>query len=479
MAILEHLEPKGVFRFFEELCAIPHGSGNTKQISDYLVDFAKQRSLEVYQDDLNNVVIIKEATAGYENAEPVILQGHMDMVCEKAPDCEKDMDREGLDLVVDGDTVYAKGTTLGGDDGIAVAMALAILDASDIPHPRLEAVFTVDEEVGMLGAVGLDVSMLRGRRMLNLDSEAEGVFTVSCAGGNVTLCFLYLDRKPYSGEALGITVGGLRGGHSGTEIDKGLGNSSQLMGRVLYAASRKVELRLDHVEGGQKDNAIPRETRACVVTTDPAGVTALCQELDRQLKAEYALTDPDVFVSVAPVKGESTPMDAESTRRVICFLTCAPNGVQAMSAGIPGLVQTSLNLGVLRAGDNALVAAFCVRSSVETQKQMLVDRLTALTESLGGQVKVEGDYSGWAYRQDSPLRELLTEVFTEQYGHAPKIEAIHAGVECGIFAGKLPGLDCVSLGPDLTEIHTCRERMHIASVQRLWALVVETLRRMK
>jgi dipeptidase D len=315
--------------------------------------------------------------------------------------------------------------------------------------------------------------------MLNLDSEVEGVFTVSCAGGNVTQCFLHLDRKPYRGEALGITVGGLIGGHSGIEIHKGLGNSNLLMGRVLCAAARKYDLRLDHVEGGQKDNAIPRETRACVVTTDPAGVTALCRELDRQLKAEYALTDPDVFVSVEPVKGESIPMDAETTRRVICFLTCAPNGVQVMSAGIPGLVQTSLNLGILRAGDNALVAAFCVRSSVETQKQMLVDRLTALTESLGGQVKVEGDYAGWAYRQDSPLRELLTEVFTEQYGHAPEIEAIHAGVECGIFAGKLPGLDCVSLGPDLTEIHTCRERMHIASVQRLWALVLEVLKRMK
>ena len=195
MAILEHLEPRGVFRFFEEMCAIPHGSANTKAVSDWLMAFARERGLEAYQDQLNNVIIIKEATAGYENAPAVILQGHMDMVCEKAPDCEKDMEKEGLDLAVDGDTVYARGTTLGGDDGIAVAMALALLDADDIPHPRLEAVFTVDEEIGMLGAVGMeDVSMLRGRRMLNLDSEVEGVFTVSCAGGNLTKCTLPVRR---------------------------------------------------------------------------------------------------------------------------------------------------------------------------------------------------------------------------------------------------------------------------------------------
>ena len=478
MAILEHLEPRGVFRFFEELCAIPHGSSNTKAVSDWLMDFARERGLEAYQDGLNNVIIIKEATSGYESAEPVILQGHMDMVCEKAPGCAKDMEKEGLDLAVDGDAVYAEGTTLGGDDGIAVAMALAILDADDIPHPRLEAVFTVDEEIGMLGATALDVSMLRGRRMLNLDSEEEGVFTVGCAGGNLTQCTLPLTRAPYAGKALTVTVGGLRGGHSGAEIDKGLGNANMLMGRLLYAASRKAELRLVEVNGGLKDNAIPRETVATLVTTDPEAVLAVCRELDAQLKNEYRTTDPDVFVTAAESTA-SLPMDDDTTRRVLCFLTCAPNGIQAMSADMPGLVQTSLNLGILKTEKDAVIASFCVRSSIDGQKQMLVERLTCMTEALGGTVEVFGDYSGWEYRPDSPLRELLVEVFTEQYGHAPKIEAIHAGVECGIFAGKLPGLDCVSMGPDLTEIHTCRERLHIASVQRLWAMVLETLKRMK
>ena len=478
MAILEHLEPRGVFRFFEELCAIPHGSSNTKAVSDWLMDFARERGLEAYQDGLNNVIIIKEATSGYESAEPVILQGHMDMVCEKAPGCAKDMEKEGLDLAVDGDAVYAEGTTLGGDDGIAVAMALAILDADDIPHPRLEAVFTVDEEIGMLGATALDVSMLRGRRMLNLDSEEEGVFTVGCAGGNLTQCTLPLTRAPYAGKALTVTVGGLRGGHSGAEIDKGLGNANMLMGRLLYAASRKAELRLVEVNGGLKDNAIPRETVATLVTTDPEAVLAVCRELDAQLKNEYRTTDPNVFVTAAESTA-SLPMDDDTTRRVLCFLTCAPNGIQAMSADMPGLVQTSLNLGILKTEKDAVIASFCVRSSIDGQKQMLVERLTCMTEALGGTVEVFGDYSGWEYRPDSPLRELLVEVFTQQYGHAPRIEAIHAGVECGIFSGKLPGLDCVSMGPDLTEIHTCREKLYISSVQRLWTMVLEALKRMK
>ena len=478
MAVLAHLEPQSVFRFFEEMCAIPHGSSNTKVVSDWLMAFARERNLEAYQDELNNVIIVKEATSGYENAAPVILQGHMDMVCEKAPDCQKDLEREGLDLAVEGDTVYAIGTTLGGDDGIAVAMALAILDAEDLSHPRLEAVFTVDEEIGMLGAAGLDVSRLRGRMLLNLDSEEEGVFTVSCAGGNVTCCTLPLVREPFEGTALTITVGGLAGGHSGVEINKGLGNSNLLMGRVLYAASKRAELRLVHVSGGLKDNAIPRETVATLVTADPETVRAVCSEMDAVLKNEYRVTDPDVFVTAA--EGEAAlPMDGETTRKAICFLNAIPNGVQTMSAEIPGLVQTSLNLGILTTTEKELCGVSCVRSSVDSQKRMLVDRICCFAETLGARVEVQGDYAGWAFRPESPLRDLLVEVFTEQYGRQPKIEAVHAGLECGVLISKMPGLDCVSLGPDLTEIHTVREKLHIASVQRLWNLVTETLKRMK
>lgn len=478
MAVLEHLEPKSVFHFFEELCAIPHGSYNTKLVSDWLVAFAKERGLEHYQDELNNVIIIKEASAGYENADPVILQGHMDMVCEQAPDCTKDMATEGLDLAVDGDTVLAKGTTLGGDDGIAVAMMLAVLDDDAMCHPRVECVFTVDEEVGMEGAVGIDVTPLKGRRLLNIDSEDEGVFTVSCAGGNLTTCTVPVERTAFDGTVLTVTVDGLMGGHSGVEIHKGRANANMVLGRVLCAMTRRTELRVIFVNGGLKDNAIPVSSVAVVSVADESAARSLCEEMAAALQNEYCVTDPGIRVTVT-AGGEGVPMDKTSTDKVITMLTCYPNGIQAMSADIEGLVQTSLNLGILVTKENAVEASFCVRSSVESQKEMLVDRLTWLTEQLGGTVSVSGDYPGWQYRQESPLRDLLTQVFTEQYGHAPVVEAIHAGVECGLFCGKIPGLDCVSVGPDLSEIHTFRERLHIASTQRVWAMVVETLRRMK
>ena len=478
MAILEHLEPKSVFRFFEEMCAYPHGSGNTKQVSDWLVRFAKERGLEHYQDELNNVIIIKEATPGYENAPAVILQGHIDMVCEQAADCTKDMATEGLDLAVEGDTVYAAGTTLGADDGIAVAMALAVLDADDLSHPRVEAVFTVDEETGMYGADGLDVSPLQGRMMLNMDSEDEGVFTVSCAGGNVTRLHMPVAREAYEGTALTVTVRGLKGGHSGMKIHKGRGSAVMLLGRVLRRLEKHTDLRILDLKGGLKDNAIPVKAEARLLVADEAAARAVCAEMEAAFADEFSVTDPGVTLTVAACE-KGIPMDADSTHRVITLLTCAPNGVQVMSADMPGLVQTSLNLGILSTEENTVSASFCIRSSVESQKVMLVERLEALCRTLGGSLAVDGDYPGWAYRQDSPLRDLAMAVFTEQYGYAPKIEAIHAGVECGLFAGKLPGLDCVSFGPELTEVHTVREKLFIGSTQRTWALLVEILRRMK
>ena len=478
MAVLGHLEPKQVLSYFEQICAIPHGSRNNTAISNWLVKFAQEHGLEHYQDAAENVIIIKEATPGYENAEPVILQGHMDMVCEKAADCHKDMALEGLDLAVDGNLIYAKGTTLGGDDGIAVAMGLALLDSKDIPHPRLEVVITTDEEIGMEGAVALDVSPLKAKRMLNIDSEDEGVFTVSCAGGGTAVVTLPVVREACAGTVMTITVDGLAGGHSGVEIHKGRANADMLLGRVLYAASQAAALRLVSVNGGLKDNAIPTAAQAIVVTENAEAVIGVCEEMSAAFRSEYSVTDSNVSVS-ATVGGEGLAMDEASTQRVLCLLQCAPNGVQVMSADIEGLVQTSLNLGVLMTGDREVSASFCVRSSVDSQKHMLIQRLQCLAQQLGGTMTLAGDYPGWAYRQDSPLRELMLDVFTAQYGYAPRIEAIHAGLECGLFAGKIPGLDCVSFGPDLTDIHTPRERMSVASVQRVWTMLLEILRRMK
>lgn len=483
MAVLSHLEPKGVWTRFEQLCAIPHGSGNTKRVSDWLVSFARAQGLTYWQDALNNVIICKDATAGYESAPAVILQGHMDMVCEKAADCGKDMAREGLDLAIDGDMIYAKGTSLGGDDGIAVAIMMALLAAEDLPHPALECVFTVDEEIGMPGAAAIDVSMLKGRRMLNLDSENEGVFTVSCAGGSMVSCRLPVARQPFAGTALTVKITGLQGGHSGIEIDKGRANANVLMGRVLRAAAQKTELRLIGVEGGKKDNVIPNECVASLTALDPAAVRGVCADIERAFQNEYAVTDGGVRVAVsdgAACGGEERDaMDDAATERVICMLQCLPNGIQAMSADIEGLVQTSLNMGIFMTREAEVEAVFSVRSSIASQKEMLWERLACLMALLGGSTEISGDYPGWQYGKVSPLRELLTEVFTRQYGYAPKIEAIHAGVECGLFVHKLPGLDCVSYGPELREIHTCRERMSLSSVQRVWAMTVEVLRQMK
>lgn len=352
MNVLEQLEPKSVFRFFEEMCAIPHGSRNTKTVSDWCADFARARGLEYHQDRDNNIIIIKEATPGYEAAPPVILQGHMDMVCEQTADCQKDMSREGLDLAVDGDFVYAKDTTLGGDDGIAIAMALALLDAEDLPHPRLEAVFTVDEEIGLLGAASIDVAPLKGRQMLNLDSEAEGIFTVSCAGGNTSACRLPLTRAPFDGAGVTVAVGGLTGGHSGAEIHKGRANANVLMGRILRAAARRTELRLLRVDGGLKDNAIPVACTAQVVAADPQAVLDAVREMEAALNNEYRATDPALWIRAEECAPAEQPMDERSTRRVLCMLSCLPNGVQAMSAEIHGLVQTSLNLGILATGED-------------------------------------------------------------------------------------------------------------------------------
>lgn len=479
MAVLSNLEPKQVFDWFERLCAIPHGSFHTKAISDYLVNFARERGLAYRQDENNNVVIWKAAAPGYENAPTVMIQGHLDMVCEKEPDCAKDMETEGLDLFVEGDLIGAKGTTLGGDDGIAVAMGLAVLDADDIPHGPLECVFTVDEEVGMIGARALDTSDLQAEYLLNIDSEEEGVLMVSCAGACRMVCTLPAEREAFDGTTLCVKISGLVGGHSGEEIHKGRANSNILMGRVLYEMSRACELRLVRVAGGSKDNAIPRETAAVISVSDDAALRSLAEKLTAELQKEYETADSGITVTVSAAEETMLPMNADSTEKAIALLHCAPNGVMEMSMDVPGLVQTSLNLGRLYGDEKELHASFMVRSSVNSQKDAVASRLALLTKMLGGSTEQPSSYSAWQYRADSRLRELMAAVFREQYGHEVRIAALHGGLECGILSGKMPELDCVSIGPDITDIHTPRERLHIDSTQRTWKLVLETLKRLK
>ena len=476
MSILGHLEPSKVFYYFEEICKIPHGSGNIDKISDYLVTFAKERNLEYYQDEIKNVIIIKEATKGYEGKEAIMLQGHMDMVAVKKPESDINMETEGLRLKAEGDTVYAEDTSLGGDDGIAVAYELALLDSDDISHPRMECIFTVDEEVGLNGAAAIDLSVCKAKRMLNLDSEEEGIFLTGCAGGMRVDCCLPIKRENKDGALCEVHIGGLTGGHSGAEIHKGRANSNTLMGRFLVHAAKKVEMNIVSLEGGLADNAIPRETRMQVVVADVEGLNAQVAEFDRILKTEYATKDAGIFVKVTVKEvGTFKTLTAEDSKKAGNLLYLLPGGVQAMSGDVEGLVETSLNMGILSMKEEQMNLGFSVRSSIESAKYMLEEKLYALTESLGGSCTSTGDYPGWAYRVDSPLRDSMAEIYTKMYGKAPKIEAIHAGLECGFFLGKIPELDCVSIGPDMKDIHTTEETMSISSVKRTWEFILKVL----
>lgn len=479
MSVLSNLEPKQVFSFFEEICSIPHASYHEEKISNYCVDFAKKHGLTYYQDDLKNIIIIKEATPGYEDEQPLIIQGHLDMVCEKEAGCAIDFDTDGLELMIEGDYITANGTTLGGDDGIAVAYALAVLSSDEIAHPKLEVVFTVSEEVGMEGASGIDLSMLKGRRLLNLDSEEEGIMLAGCAGGAGVECSLPVHRIPASGHSMTISVSGLKGGHSGAEIDKGRANANILMGRILIGLSKISDYKLSAFEGGKKDNAIPRECRSviCLPESDIEKAEHIIAETQRDLMQEYAVTDEKIKISVRyePQLPDSM-LDEDSTKRIVMLVNALPNGIQAMSADVENLVETSLNLGILKLEESTLSMQYSVRSSVGSAKKALMDKLIYLTQGLGGSVKVSGEYPAWEYKRNSALRDKLVSIYEKMYGKKPEIQVIHAGLECGLLSGKLPGLDCISIGPDMQSIHTTEEKLSISSTKRVWDFLLEVLK---
>ena len=482
MAVLENCEPKRVFHYFEEICKIPHGSGNTKQISDYLVQFAKDHDLKYIQDEMNNVVIYKPGTAGYENAPTVIVQGHMDMVCEKRPDVDHDFTKDGLNLSVEGDYVSANGTTLGGDDGIAVAYGLALLESDTIAHPPLEVFITVDEEIGLLGAVGFDCSVLKGRRFINLDSEAEGSLWISCAGGLSGISHIPVTRLEAKGEKLTVKISGLMGGHSGAEIDKNRANANSLLGKFLHGLDAKAGYELISVQGGQKDNAITRESIAELLTVkeNVEAVKEYAASMQTAWREEYTGTDEGITVTVTE-EGEQDAkvLHPTSKEKVVFFLVNVPYGVQKMSGTIKGLVETSTNIGILKTSEDEVMGSSSIRSSVETARDALSDKIQYLTEFLGGEYERQGVYPAWEYRKDSPLRDKMVEVYEEMYGQKPNVVAIHAGLECGLFYKKMEGLDCVSLGPDMKDIHTSEEVLSISSTERVWKYLVKVLGALK
>ena len=484
--ILKDLEPSSVFSYFEEICSIPHGSRDTKRISDYLVSFAKEHDLEYVQDDSNNVIIKKNGQLGGEESSPVIIQGHIDMVCEKVDGCDIDFENDSLRLMIEDGYVTADGTTLGGDDGIAVAYALALLDSATIPHPPLECVFTVDEEIGMLGATDLDMSGLKGRKFLNIDSEEEGHLLVSCAGGATVTIKVPLTRRGAQGKRYRLTVEGLVGGHSGVEINKGRANASIVLGNVIKELSLADDsLKLISVCGGLKDNAITVKSEAVFVSQKIDILKEAVSDMEQELKEIFKNTDPDIKLILEDYTDEGGLCNSDVTslypidelinlQFIMCFGSM-PYGVKAMSEDIKGLVQTSLNLGILKTTADEISISYSVRSSVKSEKDALIEELKLLAKSIGATYEVAGDYPAWEYKKDSQLRETMTTIYEEMFGKPMLVEAIHAGVECGIFSDRLDGLDAVSFGPDILDIHTPKERLSIESTERTWRFIQRVL----
>ncbi len=479
MAALSNIEPKEVFEFFEKLCSIPHGSGNLQKISDYLVSFAKERNLEVVQDSELNVIIKAPGTPGYEDKEPVILQGHMDMVAVKKEDCDIDMTTDGLRVTTDGTNVWAEGTSLGGDDGIAVAYCLAILDSKTIPHPPLEVVITTNEETGMFGAAAIDLSGLKSKKLINIDNEVEGVFITSCAGGARVYSQFPAGREKASGTKCTVTVSGLLGGHSGEMIKCGRGNAIHILARTIRELCKKMDVCLVDIKGGVADNAIPSNAFAQILVPSDklSEAEAIVAELDTEVRGELNGKDDNVKISFAKGQQEEcSVLSAAATRKLADYIFVLPDGVQAMSAHIEGLVETSLNLGIIKCDDEFVTIDHSVRSSVSSAKKVLIDKLLDINQVFGVKATVSGEYPGWEYKPVSELRDHMVSVYENMYGKKPQLEAIHAGLECGILSEKIEGLDCISIGPDMQDIHSAGEKLSVASTKNVWEYLKEVLR---
>jgi len=485
MGALESLQPSKVFNFFEEIAAIPHGSKNTKLISDYVVSVAKRHNLKYIQDDSNNVVVYMDAcftgtdVSDANDMDTVILQGHLDMVCEKTDDSDFDFSCEGLRLNVEDGFLKAEGTTLGGDDGIAVAYMLALMDSDDIPHPPLELVFTVDEEIGMLGAQAFDMSTLSGKKLLNIDSEDEGHLLVSCAGGATATLHFPILRRGAQGDKYRIVVSGLKGGHSGVEIDKGRANADIVLGKLLQSIFFVDDtMRVITVRGGLKDNAISVKAEAFIVSKNETEVKNEVSRFLEEYRESYKDADPDLSITIEKVNVNSDvyPLDEAANLSFVMAYGSLPNGVIKMSEDIEGLVQTSLNLGIMDTFSEEITLSFSVRSSVNKEKEALIDELAAIVQSAGGTMTVEGEYPAWEYKEESKLRDVMTAKYEEMFQEKMVVEAIHAGVECGLFVDSIEGLDAVSFGPNIYDIHTPKERLDIASTERTWNFILAVLK---
>lgn len=483
MKILQNLEPESVFEYFEAISNIPRGSGNEKAISDYLLNFGRSLGLETIQDEALNIIIKKPATSGYEKSPTVIIQGHMDMVCEKNNGTKHDFEKDPLKLRVVNDYIYATDTTLGADNGIAVAYAMALLEAKDIPHPALEILLTTDEETGMSGAMAVSDRYIKGKILINLDNEEEGYLLVSCAGGIRTKGKLKIEREPVlEGKILTINISGLKGGHSGMDIIKERGNSNKLLGRILKELLSEVDFKLVSIDGGSKNNAIPREAKAVIAINenDLDDVREVVESQSLMLKNELKVQDIGLNIKMDSYDGiVKEAFTKECTDKAINLLYLYPNGINTRSTEIEGLIESSTNLGVLTTKDEYVEFDSAVRSSVPSLKNEIVLRSKAVVELLGGEFQTKSDYPAWEYNADSKIREICQSVHKEMYGKEAEVVAIHAGVECGLFNEKLGNLDMISFGPNLYDVHTPEEHMSISSVKNTWEYLKEILKAIK
>ncbi len=479
MSVLENLQPERVFYYFEEITKIPHGSGDMSAIASFCVDFAKKHNLKYYHDEENNVVIYKNGTNGLENAEPIILQGHLDMVCQKTEDSNIDFSKDSLEIFIDGDFIKAKNTTLGADNGIAVASVLAILESDSYTHPPIEAVFTTDEETGMVGANNLDTSVLKSKRMINIDSEEDDTMTVSCAGGADFLATFNFQRENVNGTEVELILKGLKGGHSGIEIDKGRVNANILAGRVLNHL-KTTDFNLLSINGGDKTNAITNLCKINICVSNSEQFIKDATEYLEVIKSEIAAREPDFCYELGTLEnGKFKAINKESQNAIIYALTCMPNGVLDMSAEITGLVETSLNLGILATNENSTELKTSLRSNKMSALSALEDRLKTFFSVLPCECTTFDKYPSWEFNSNSTLQGLFKEIYEKETGESLKVEAIHAGLECGVFASKIKDFDCISIGPNMFDVHTVKERLSIKSTERTFKILLKVLENCK
>ena len=470
MRKLENLEPCRVFYYFEQICAIPRGSGNMKGIADYCESFAKEHSLKYRRDEWDNVVIYKDGQSG---SAPIILKGHLDMVCQKTENRDIDFLNDGIDVYADGDFIKARDTSLGADNGIAVAMILAILERNDIAAPPIEAVFTTDEEIGLIGASNLDTSLLSSKRMINLDSEEDDILTVSCAGGSDFLVKLPLCRSKRSGTHITLNLKGLKGGHSGVEIDKHRVNANILTGRFLNHLKSVCDFGIISIDGGDKANAIPNLCSVKLCCEDPELLCKAAEEYYHTVKKEINFQEESFIIET--VIGEKSEYEAFGSEPITRILCTTPNGIMEMSAQIEGLVETSLNLGIMKTDADFITLQYALRSNIQSCLSFLEEKLKAFFGFVDCHIETFGHYPPWEFKSDSPLQELYKQVYNEHFGFPIKTQALHAGLECSSFAAKIEDIDCIAVGPNIFDVHSVNERLGITSVKNFYGLLIKVL----